>query len=122
MSRNYSASMPLTIGTMALVVLVGGFGTWAVVSNIAGAIVSSGRIEVDRNRQVVQHLEGGMVKDILVVEGDTVEAGEVLIRLDDETLRPNLAITENQLYELMARRGGWKPSRTGWKRSPLTPS
>ena len=110
---NFSAAMPLILGTLAVLVLVGGFGTWAVVSNIAGAVVTSGRIEVDRNRQVVQHLEGGVVEEIMVDEGDSVEAGDVLIRLDDEDLRPTLAITENQLYELMARRGRLEAEQDG---------
>ena len=103
--KTYSARTPLTFGVLALLVLVGGFGTWAVRSNIAGAVVSSGRIEVDRNRQVVQHIDGGVVEEILVDEGDTVLAGDVLVRLDDQLLQSELFITEGQLFELMARRG-----------------
>ena len=49
------------IGLIALAVLVGGFGSWSVLSSISGAVVATGRIEVDRNRQVVQHLDGGIV-------------------------------------------------------------
>jgi len=106
MSDNrWSATRPLILGLLGLVLLLGGFGTWAVRSNIAGAIVATGRIEVDRNRQVVQHLDGGMVSEILVDEGDTVALGDVLIRLDDQALQSELLITEGQLYELMARRG-----------------
>ncbi len=103
--KRWSATLPLTLGLLGLALLVGGFGTWAVRSNIAGAIVATGRIEVDRNRQVVQHLDGGMVAEILVDEGDTVASGDVLIRLDDQALQSELLITEGQLYELMARRG-----------------
>lgn len=103
--RRWSATRPLLVGLLGLALLLGGFGTWAVRSNIAGAIVAPGRIEVDRNRQVVQHLDGGVVDEILVDEGDTVKAGDVLIRLDDRALRSELLITEGQLYELMARRG-----------------
>lgn len=111
--KRFSARLPMTFGLLAVVLLVGGFGTWAVLANIAGAIVSPGRIEVDRNRQVVQHLDGGVVEEILVDEGDTVEAGQVLIRLDDELLRPELLITEGQLYELMARRGRLEAEQDG---------
>lgn len=96
---------PLAVGLFGLALLLGGFGTWAVKSRIAGAIVAPGRIEVDRNRQVVQHLDGGVVDSILVEEGDVVSAGDVLIRLDDRQLKSQLLITEGQLYELMARRG-----------------
>lgn len=107
----WSARWPLMVGSFALLLLVGGFGTWAVRSSIAGAIVSSGRIEVDQNRQVVQHLDGGVVEEILVDEGDTVEMGQTLIRLDSKLLRSDLLIAEGQLFELMARRGRLQAER-----------
>jgi HlyD family secretion protein len=99
------------IGLLALVVLIGGFGTWAVMSTIAGAVVAGGRIEVDQNRQVVQHIDGGIVAEILVEEGDTVAAGEPLIRLDDTVLASELTIVEGQLFELVARRGRLEAER-----------
>ena len=100
----WSATRPLMLGLLALFVLVGGFGTWATTSSISGAVVASGQIEVDRDRQVVQHLDGGIVSDILVDEGDEVVAGQLLIRLDADTLTSELIIVESQLFELMARR------------------
>jgi len=111
--RGWSAAKPLFVGFLALFLLVGGFGTWAVVSSIAGAVVVSGRIEVESNRQVVQHPDGGVVSEVLVGEGDRVQAGQVLIRLDDTMLRSQLAITEGQLFELMARRGRLDAERDG---------
>ncbi|MDE4276630.1 HlyD family type I secretion periplasmic adaptor subunit [Phaeobacter gallaeciensis] len=108
---DWSARRPLFIGLLGLLILVGGFGTWAVMSSIAGAVVASGRIEVDRNRQVVQHLDGGIVSEILVDEGDTVAEGAVLLRLDANELQSRLAITEGQLFELMARRGRLEAER-----------
>ncbi|UWQ63047.1 HlyD family type I secretion periplasmic adaptor subunit [Leisingera caerulea] len=107
----WSARRPLIIGLIALVVLVGGFGSWSVLSSISGAVVASGRIEVDRNRQVVQHLDGGIVAEILVDEGDTVQEGDTLIRLDANELTSQLVITEGQLFELMARRGRLEAER-----------
>ncbi|WP_243611917.1 HlyD family type I secretion periplasmic adaptor subunit [Shimia aestuarii] len=101
----WSARTPLTIGFVALLILVGGFGSWSVFSELSGAVIASGRIEVDQNRQVVQHPDGGVVEEILVDEGDLIEAGQTLIRLDSTLLASNLAIVEGQLYELMARRG-----------------
>ena len=101
----YSARRHIVIGVLALAVLVGGFGTWAVVSQIAGAVIASGRIEVDRNRQVVQHPDGGVVAEIEVKEGDLVEVGQTLIRLDSTSLHSELTIAESQLFELRARRG-----------------
>ncbi len=109
--NKWSATRPVVFGFIGLLALFGGFGTWAVMSNISGAVIASGRIEVDRNRQIVQHETGGVVETIHVDEGDTVEAGELLIQLDPRALTSQLAITEGQLFELMARRGRLEAER-----------
>ena len=98
-------------GTLALAVLVGGFGTWSVIAQIDGALITSGQIEVERNRQIVQHPDGGVVAEIHVSEGDTVNEGDLLIRLDATDLRSDLAIVEGQLFEIMARRGRLQAER-----------
>jgi HlyD family secretion protein len=109
----WSARKPLVIGLIGLVLLVGGFGTWAAFTQISGAIIAPGRIEVDQNRQVVQHPDGGVVSAIEVKEGDKVSIGQVLIRLDPNNLQSELSIIENQLAELMARRGRLEAERDG---------
>lgn len=101
--KTWSVRLPMIVGLVALVFLVGGFGVWAVGSNITGAVVASGRIEVDRNRQAVQHRDGGIVSEILVKEGETVAEDQLLIRLDPEELASELAIVEGQLFEIVAR-------------------
>ncbi|MGR3323624.1 MAG: HlyD family type I secretion periplasmic adaptor subunit [Pseudooceanicola sp.] len=107
----WSAASPLTIGFLSLFVLVGGFGTWAATSQISGAVIAAGRIEVERNRQVIQHPDGGVVAEILIDEGDFVEADDVLLRLDSEEYVSQLSITEGQLFEVMARRGRFEAER-----------
>lgn len=107
----WSTRKPIAVGLIGLFLLVAGFGTWAVSTEIAGAIIASGRIEVDQNRQVVQHLDGGVIADIMIKEGDKVEAGQLLLRLDDSELRSSLAIAESQLFELMAWRGRLEAER-----------
>lgn len=109
--KAWSARRPVILGFLGLLVLLGGFGTWAVQAKIAGAIIASGRLEVDRNRQVVQHLDGGVVAEILVDEGDTVAEGQTLIRLDSNRISSELVITEGQLFELMSRRGRLEAER-----------
>lgn len=104
---------PVLVGMAALVLLLGGFGAWATMVNISGAVVASGRIEVDQNRQVVQHPDGGVVRDIAVSEGMRVAEDQVLIRLDPSELQSQLAIIEGQLFELMARRGRHEAERDG---------
>ena len=113
MRTEWSARRPMILGLTALLVLVGGFGVWAVKAQITGAIIASGLIEVDQNRQVVQHLDGGVVTEILVDEGGVVEAGELLIRLDAQDLQANLAIVEGQLFEILARRARFEAERDG---------
>lgn len=111
--KRWSARTPVLLGMFGLLVLFGGFMTWATLSQISGAIIAPGRIEVDQNRQVVQHPTGGIVANILVQEGDNVAAGDVLVELDDQQLQSQLKIIEGQLYELMARRGRLEAERDG---------
>lgn len=111
--RVWSARGPLTVGLVGLVLLVGGFGAWAGLTTISGAIIAPGRIEVDQNRQVVQHPDGGVVAAIEVEEGASVRAGDVLIRLDGTQIASQLAITEGELFEIMSRRGRLEAERDG---------
>lgn len=113
MSASPSPRRPLLIGFFALALLLGGFGAWAVLANISGAIVAPGAIEVEQNRQVVQHPDGGVVQEILVKEGDAVAAGAVLLRLDASALRSELAIVEGRLFEIMARGARLRSERDG---------
>ncbi len=103
--QKFPMTRALGLGIGALVVLIGGFGGWATMTEISGAIVASGQIEVDQNRQVVQHPDGGVVMDIFVDEGDAVQAGQPLLALDPTLEQSELTIIEGQLFELMARRG-----------------
>ena len=102
-------SLLLGFGTLAF--LLAGFGYWSVASTISGAIVAPGRIEVELNRQIVQHPDGGVVSEILVAEGDAVEAGAVLVRLDGVLLSSELSIVEGQLFEVRARRARLEAER-----------
>lgn len=104
-TSRWSAARHMSLGLITLVVLVFGVGAWSAVASITGAIVAPSKLKVESERQVVQHPEGGVVAEILVKEGARVEAGEILIRLDDKLIRAELNITEGQLYEIMARRG-----------------
>ncbi len=110
-TRDWSAKRPIFIGVIGTVLLLGGFGTWAATAQISGAVIAQGRIEVDQNRQVVQHLDGGIVQSIEVDEGAVVDAGDVLLRLDPTKLKSQLTKTESQLFELMARRGRLEAER-----------
>jgi HlyD family secretion protein len=112
-SRRWSARGALILGAVACVVLIGGFGIWSVTARIEGAVVAPGTVEIDARRQVVQHPDGGAVADILVREGDTVAAGQVLARLDPDELLSALTIIELQILELRARRARLEAERDG---------
>jgi HlyD family type I secretion membrane fusion protein len=102
-SPRWSAGFSMLLGFLALTALIGGLGAWSVQARISGAVVAQGMIELESNRQVVQHLEGGVVEEILVRNGDTVEAGDVLVRLEATGLRSERAVIRDQLREQMAR-------------------
>ena len=108
-----SVARYMRIGLITLAVLVGGFGTWAVFAELGGAIVASGRIEVDQNRQVVQHPYGGQVAEIFVDEGDTVTQNDILVRLDGSELQSQLTVVSGQLSETIARRNRLEAERDG---------
>jgi HlyD family secretion protein len=104
---------PIALGLAALVVLILGFGLWATTARLSGAIIAPGQIEVERDRQIVQHPDGGVVEAILVAEGATVAAGQPLVRLDGRALRSDLAIVDRQLTELAARSARLAAERDG---------
>ncbi len=104
---------PILLGLFTLFILIGGLGIWGTQTELAGAVVATGRLEVRGNRQIVQHPDGGVVTELLVQDGDEVSAGEVLIRLDSTFIVSELAIVDNQLHELMARRARLIAERDG---------
>ncbi|WAX94532.1 HlyD family type I secretion periplasmic adaptor subunit [Aminobacter sp. NyZ550] len=101
------------LGGFAALALVGGLGLWAATSSLSGAVVAAGHLVVDSNVKAVQHPQGGVVGALNVHNGSMVSAGEVLVRLDDTVAKANLAIVDNGLDELMARRARLIAERDG---------
>ncbi len=91
------------IGWSVIVIVFGGLFAWSALAPFEGAVMASGSISVASNHKAIQHLEGGIVSEILVTEGDTVNAGDVLIRLDDTTVEASLARLNARLVDLVAR-------------------
>ncbi len=111
--RIWSSRGPLWVGALSILILVGGIGGWAATAQISGAVIAGGQIEVDQNRQVVQHPDGGVVQEIRVREGDVVAPGDLLIKLDPSTIQSDLAVVEGQLFEIVARRGRYEAEQSG---------
>lgn len=78
-----SARMFTIFGFTMIAVTVFGFGGWASTALIAGAVVATGSFVATGENKIVQHFEGGVIRQILVKEGDVVKKGQILIRLDD---------------------------------------
>lgn len=92
-------------GLLLLILGFGGFGTWAALAPLTTGAMALGTVHLEGERKTVQHLEGGIVKEILVKEGDEVEAGQVLIRLDGTLAKANLAALSADYYSLLAQGG-----------------
>lgn len=90
------------ISFFAMGVLVFGIGGWAVFTELSGAVIAGGTVVVESSAKRVQHQEGGIVAQIDALNDDYVDAGQVLLKLDDTALKAGLAIVETQLNESLA--------------------
>ncbi len=102
MTPRWSARGPLWLGYLSLIALIFGFGAWSVTTKLAGAIIAPGVVEVEQNRQIIQHPDGGLVDQVLVSEGQHVRAGDALIVLDGSDLRASADLMRSQLYDIHA--------------------
>lgn len=88
---------PVLVGTLITVLFFGVLGGWAAFAPLDGAIVSEGVVTVEGYRKTVDHLEGGIVKEIRVKDGDRVQAGDTLLVLDDARLKAQAEIYSQQM-------------------------
>lgn len=111
------------VGGVAMVTLLfGGVGVWGAVAPLAGAVVASGAVVVDSNVKKVQHPSGGIIGQILVREGDRVQQGSLLLRLDQTVAQANLHIVANQLDRLAVRVARLRAERDGAAAMETPPS
>lgn len=92
------------VGFFAAIALLGSALAWSHFTKISGAVIAQGQVAVEGKPKLVQHFDGGVIEDILVGEGDVVDAGEVLIVLDKTLLEANLSIYRTRLGDLVARK------------------
>ncbi len=85
-----------------LAVVFGGFGLWAMVAPMDSAALAPGVVTVKNYRKTVQHLEGGIVSEILVTDGQVVAAGQTLLVLDATQARAELGILKGQYFTTRA--------------------
>jgi HlyD family secretion protein len=119
MDRNVNASALMSIqrymivGIFIVVVFSLGVGGWATTFQLSGAVIGQGVVVVDSNVKKVQHATGGIVSELNVREGDHVDAGMVLIRLDETQTRANATIVTQSVDELLARQARLEAEREG---------
>jgi HlyD family type I secretion membrane fusion protein len=97
-----SAKWPIFTGLATLVVWLGCFGVWAGVAPLNSAVVAPGTFMATGQNKLVQHLEGGIIREIAVKEGDVVEANQVLVRMDDTAANAKLRRLVLKKYRLIA--------------------
>lgn len=106
-----SDKTPKFIGLLILFVTFGMFGTWAAVAPLDSAALAPGVVTVKTYRKTVQHLEGGIVEQIHVRDGDQVEEGEVLLVLDDTQAKAEMGIIRGQMIASQALEARLKAER-----------
>lgn len=97
-----SARGPIVVGLVILGIFFGGLGTWAATAPLNAAVVGEAVVKVAGNRKSVQHLDGGIVRELLVREGDHVAADDVLLVLDNTEARAEYDLALQQIATLEA--------------------
>ncbi|MBP2298992.1 HlyD family type I secretion periplasmic adaptor subunit [Azospirillum picis] len=107
-------------GALAVLVGFGGFLGWACTASLDSAALAAGTVMVESHRKTVSHLEGGILRELLVKDGDLVKAGQVLLRLDSTQSQAVVAQLQGQYWTALARLGRLRAEQSDASR-PLVP-
>lgn len=100
-------------GAAVIAIAFFGFGAWAAIAPLASAAIANGQVGVSSRRQTIQHLEGGIIAELRVRDGDTVAAGDLLVRLDDTRTRAAYEQLRSQYLINIAERARLEAERDG---------
>jgi len=100
-------------GIIILFVTFVGAGGWAAFARLDGAAIAAGRVVVESENRVVQHLEGGIIEGLMVRDGSRVNSGDPLVILSDTKPRAELNIIESELREVLGREARLRAERVG---------
>jgi protease secretion system membrane fusion protein len=103
------------LGWLIVVLGIGGGMLWAMTAPLDKGVPMSGTVTVSSNRKAVQHLTGGVVDEILVNEGDSVKAGQILVRMNDMQTRSQAEISRGQYFSARAAEARLVAERDGKK-------
>ena len=90
-------------GNLLVCCFVLGLGAWSTFAPLESAAIAFGTVESESSRKTIQHLEGGIIRAILVADGDAVRAGQTLISLEDTKARAEAQSLQGQLWDATAR-------------------
>jgi HlyD family secretion protein len=107
----HSIQRYMVIGMIMVAFVTFGIGGWAATSQLSGAVIGQGVVVVDSSVKKVQHPTGGIVGELRVRDGDRVNAGDILIRLDETQTLANATIVTKSLDELLARQARLEAER-----------
>jgi len=113
LSFSTSDEVFVRIGLFVVFGLLGGFGLWASLAHIDGASVAPGVVVVESSRKTIQHLEGGIVNQIHVREGEIVSANQPLVSLDTTQTQAQVALLKTQYINLSAKLSRLEAVRNG---------
>ena len=109
------------IGLWALTIGFGGFLLWAALAPLDEGVPSQGYVAIDTKRKAVQHLSGGIVKQVLIGEGDLVKEGQLLIKLDDASTRASLESVRQRYLGMRAMQGRLQAEQAGHSKISFHP-
>lgn len=112
---------PILFGAWMVVGVFGFLGLWSAVAPLASAAIAPGKVILSGNKKTIQHLEGGIVEEIYVREGTTIQAGKPLIRLNETAARARLDLYRKQLLSAKAAEARQVAERDGLEEIPFPP-
>jgi HlyD family secretion protein len=103
-------------GNLLVCGFVLGLGAWSTFAPLESAAIAFGTVESESSRKTIQHLEGGIIREILVADGDVVRAGQTLISLEDTKARAEAQSLQGQLWDATAREARLQAEQRGEER------
>ncbi|MCI5048846.1 MAG: HlyD family type I secretion periplasmic adaptor subunit [Rickettsiales bacterium] len=103
----------IVFGMVMFIAIFGIFGLWSVIAPIDSAAIASGKVSLDQNKKTIEHLEGGIIEEIMVVEGQNVEEGQPLVRLDDTASKARMELYRGKYIAALAAEARLKAERDG---------
>lgn len=102
MDRTFSTKNLVVVGSLIMLVTVGGFLTWSMTMSLSAASVAHGNLVVESKRKQIQHIQGGWVKEVFVKDGQKVKVGQLLVELSDVKSESEYKRYQYRNYSLLA--------------------